>query len=42
MEPLQQSDWLSALGQVQTVVARVCLGTAVAIGLALVVAGAPV
>ncbi len=42
MDPLQQqSDWLSALGQVQTVVARVCLGAALTIGLALAVGGVP-
>ena len=42
MDPLQQqSDWLSALGQVQMVVARVCLGAALTIGLALAVAGVP-
>ena len=42
MDPLQQqSDWLSALGQVQMVVARVCLGAALTVGLALAVAGVP-
>ena len=41
MEPLQQNDWLSAVGQVQTVVARVCLGAALAVGFALAVAGVP-
>ncbi len=41
MEPLQQNDWLSALGHVQAAVARVCLGGAIAVGLALALGGLP-